>query len=90
MENQNAVRQAEAVLEALYLDKDGAPRELVKMIDLLGEIRKNCDTSVQELDVILEKALEAMEYNDTVLLCDVLEYSLLPFLKAARGVEIKN
>ncbi len=83
MENSDTVRQIEVVLEALYLDRPEAGRELLKMIDLLDEIGKNCDKNVQELDDILEKALEAMEYQDTVLLCDVLEYRLLPFFKGA-------
>lgn len=90
MEKEEAIRQVETVLEALYLDKPGASRELVKMIDLLDEIGKKCDKNMQELGFILEKALEAMEYHDLVLLCDVLEYNLLHFLRTECGSGLKN
>lgn len=73
--------QIEVVLGSLYKGNSEADREIVKMIDMLFEFAKNSNYKMQELNFILEKALEAVKYRDMVSMCDILEYDLLPFIK---------
>ena len=90
MEVGHIIQQIESTLDMLYLNKPEANQELVTMIDLLGNVGENYDIGMQEFSAILEKALEAMEYGDTVLLCDVLEYNLLPFLRNTSNGNLRN
>lgn len=83
----NLINQIEVVLGSLYKGNNEADREIVKMIDLLIEFEKNSNCKMQELNVILEKALESVKYRDMVSMCDVLEYDLLPFIKQSGLME---
>ena len=82
MHKAEIVDKLKETLDAFYRDESKANLHLLESIELLSTYcTDNSSSNFSQLTECLKRILKAMEHQDGVTLCDILEFELIPLIE---------